>query len=77
MRVPGLAAWLRRVAPVAARGEVALALVSDGRMRAINRDYLGHDYATDVLSFPADADVRAAHGTLGDLVIARGVAERQ
>ena len=77
MRVPGLAAWLRRVAPVAARGEVALALVSDARMRAVNRDYLGHDYATDVLSFPADADVRAAHGTLGDLVIARGVAERQ
>jgi probable rRNA maturation factor len=30
-----------------------------------------------VLSFPADADVRATHGTLGDLVIARGVAARQ
>jgi probable rRNA maturation factor len=77
LRVPGLATWLRRVAPASARGEIALALVSDARMRVINRDYLGHDYATDVLSFPADADVRAAHGALGDLVIARGVAGRQ
>ena len=75
--MPGLATWLARVAPRSARGDVALAIVSDARMRAINRDYLGHDYATDVLSFPADADVRAAHATLGDLVIARGVAERQ
>ena len=54
-----------------------IAIVSDARMRVINRDFLGHDYATDVLSFPADADVRAWHGALGDLVIARGVAERQ
>ncbi len=76
-RVPGLAAWLQRVVPRRTRGEVAIALVSDARMRAINRDYLGHDYATDVLSFPADTDVRDAHGALGDLVIARGVAERQ
>ena len=77
LRVPGLAAWLQRVAPPRTRGEVAIAIVSDARMRVINRDFLGHDYATDVLSFPADADVRASHGALGDLVIARGVAERQ
>jgi probable rRNA maturation factor len=50
---PGLAAWLQRVAPRGARGTVAIALVSDGRIRALNRAYRRKDYATDVLSFPA------------------------
>jgi probable rRNA maturation factor len=52
---PGLAAWLRRVAPRRAHGTVTIALVSDGRIRALNRAYRGKDYATDVLSFPAFA----------------------
>jgi len=50
--VPGLAAWLRRVAPARARGFVCVALVSDRRVRALNRAYRHKDYATDVLSFP-------------------------
>ncbi len=49
---PGLAAWLRRVAPARARGVVSVALVSDQRVRALNRTYRRKDYATDVLSFP-------------------------
>jgi probable rRNA maturation factor len=52
-RVPGLAQWLAGVAPRAARGTVTVALVSDARMRALNREFRGLDYATDVLSFPA------------------------
>src|SRR5882724_13109129 len=48
---PGLAAWLRRVAPSRARGVVSVALVSDQRVRALNRTYRRKDYATDVLSF--------------------------
>jgi probable rRNA maturation factor len=48
----GLAAWLRRVAPPRARGAVSIALVSDRRIRALNRTYRRKDYATDVLSFP-------------------------
>ena len=51
---PGLAAWLRRVAPRAARGSVTIALVSDQRIRALNRAYRRKDYATDVLSFPSN-----------------------
>ncbi len=47
-----LARWLSRVAPPAARGDVTIALVSDARMRALNRRYRGRDHATDVLSFP-------------------------
>jgi probable rRNA maturation factor len=50
-QVRGLAAWLRRIAPPRARGAVTIVLVSDPRMRALNRTYRGKDYATDVLSF--------------------------
>ena len=50
---PGLAAWLRRIAPRRARGTVTIALVSDRRVRARNRTYRRSDYATDVLTFPA------------------------
>lgn len=67
----GLARWLARVAPASARGDVAIALVTDARMRALNRQYRRKDYATDVLSFAGDGP------SLGDLVIARGVAARQ
>ena len=79
----GLAAWLRRAAPARARGEVALALVTDARIRKLNRTYRGKDYATDVLSFPSDRkDGKGRKGApfqpmLGDIVIATGVARRQ
>ena len=54
VRDGGLARWLQRVAPRDARGELAIALVSDARMRTLNRSYRRKDYATDVLSFPAE-----------------------
>ncbi len=74
----GLGPWLARVAPRRARGEVTIALVSDQRMRALNRTFRGVDRATDVLSFPAaDAPPRAAVPALGDVAIATGVATRQ
>lgn len=78
----GLARWLAVVAPRRARGTVSVALVSDSRLRALNRTYRGHDHATDVLSFPAAAGpIRDAQARgrrfLGDIVIARGVARRQ
>jgi probable rRNA maturation factor len=87
VRVNGLASWLRRVAPARARGEVNVALVSDRRIRELNRTYRRRDYATDVLSFSyrTDASTRAGRAPggrgpkpfLGDIVIARGVARRQ
>jgi probable rRNA maturation factor len=77
-RVPGLAAWLRRVAPRSARGELAVALVGDATVRALNRKYRGVDRATDVLSFPCDDGPDGGGGRhLGDVVVARGVAARQ
>jgi probable rRNA maturation factor len=76
---PGLAAWLRRVAPARARGVVSVALVSDQRVRALNRTYRRKDYATDVLSFPSlpGPEFPASSPFLGDIVIARGVSRRQ
>lgn len=73
--------WLERCAPRAARGEVAVALVGDRTMRALNQRYRGIDRATDVLAFPAEPPgarlPRGAPRVLGDIVIATGVARRQ
>jgi probable rRNA maturation factor len=68
----GLARWIRLVAPARAKGSVTIALVSDARVRALNRRYRRKDRATDVLSFPAEEPDQ-----LGDVVIATGVARRQ
>jgi probable rRNA maturation factor len=73
LRAPGLAAWLKRVAPARVAGEVTIAVVPDARSRTLNQTYRGKDAATDVLSFPAGGP----DGLLGDIVIARGVAKRQ
>jgi probable rRNA maturation factor len=83
LRIAGLASWLRRVAPAGAHGRVSIALVSDQRIRTLNRTYRRKDYATDVLSFPADRGLstprtqRTIDSFLGEIVIARGVARRQ
>ena len=68
----GLGPWLTKIAPASARGDVCIALVSDARMRALNRQFRGTDKVTDVLSFPAET-----RGFLGDVVIAAGVAKKQ
>lgn len=82
----GLGQWLVRVAPRRARGEITIALVSDARMRVLNRTFRAVDQATDVLSFPASAEAmvtpnpaagRSAPAALGDIAIATGVATRQ
>lgn len=81
---PRLARWLADVAPARARGVVNVALVSDSRVRALNRRYRRKDYTTDVLSFPAltKSPLRRTRrlrpaSFLGEIVIARGVARRQ
>jgi probable rRNA maturation factor len=72
LRAPGLAAWLRRIAPARARGGMTVAIVPDSRVRALNRRFRKKDRPTDVLSFPS-----GERGYLGDVVIASGVARRQ
>jgi probable rRNA maturation factor len=53
VRAPGLVAWLHSVAPATARGALSIAVVSDARVRALNRTYRKKNTNTDVLSFPA------------------------
>ena len=72
----GRGAWLQRSAPASAKGDVSIAVVSDRRMRALNRQFRGKDTATDVLSFPA-TQMPGVSSFLGDVVIASGVATRQ
>jgi probable rRNA maturation factor len=76
----GLDQWLAAVAPSRIRGTVSVALVSDRRVRGLNRDHRKSDYATDVLSFPGGepSPLDQTRGPfLGDIVIATGVARRQ
>jgi probable rRNA maturation factor len=68
----GLGPWLASIAPRSAHGSVAIALAGDARVKTLNRRYRGIDRATDVLSFPDQSN-----GSLGDIVIATGVARRQ
>ena len=72
------------IAPARARGEVTVAIVGDRRMRVLNRTFRGNDYVTDVLAFSVgspESGVGSPGGpsapSLGDIVIAIGVAGRQ
>jgi probable rRNA maturation factor len=68
----GLAPWLAKHAPAKAKGDLSVAIVSDRRMRALNRQFRGKDAVTDVLSFSS-----GDRGFLGDIVIASGLATKQ
>jgi probable rRNA maturation factor len=61
LRATGLQRWLAFVAPVRARGELAIALASNAEVRALNRRYRRKDRPTDVLAFPA-TDGRKGQG---------------
>jgi probable rRNA maturation factor len=51
-------------------GHVAVAIVGEAEIRALNRDHRGRDRPTDVLSFPVDGPGPAAGPReLGDVVI--------
>src|SRR5437899_3252072 len=77
LRMTGLSRWLERVAPPRVRGSVSVALLSDARVRALNRRYRRVDRVTDVLSFPANPQPLTPNPCLGDIAIARGAARRQ
>lgn len=56
--------------PGAPDGDITIALVDDLHIQELNRDFLGHDAPTDVLSFPADeVDPETGRRYLGDVVI--------
>jgi probable rRNA maturation factor len=58
--------------------DLTLVLTGDERIQALNRDFLGRDAPTDVLSFPADeTDPETGRRYLGDVVISIPRAESQ
>ena len=53
-----------------ASGEVTVVLSDDAHLRALNRQYLGVDAPTDVLSFPSgEADPETGETYLGDVIV--------
>jgi probable rRNA maturation factor len=53
---------------------LSVVFVKAGQMRAINKEYLGHDYSTDVLSFFYEGTVVDERPFLGEIIIAPEVA---
>jgi probable rRNA maturation factor len=50
--------------------DLTLVLTGDSRIQAFNRDFLGKDAPTDVLSFPADEpDPETGRRYLGDVIV--------
>ena len=51
-------AWIKAVAATYGRkvGDVGYMFVSDEKILEVNREYLGHDYYTDVITFDYDED---------------------
>lgn len=60
-------AWIRRVAATYGRtvGEVGYLFCDDEKILEVNREYLGHDYYTDIITFDYDEGTQIN----GDLVI--------
>ncbi len=76
------AASFRKWAAAAAHGRIrkadlAIRLVDEKEGRALNRHYRGKDYATNVLSFPAELPEGVGLPLLGDLVICAPVVARE
>jgi probable rRNA maturation factor len=82
----GLGRWLARIAPRSAHGHVAVAILPDSKVKALNRKYRQVDKNTDVLSFPEMGSGAIFNGRpgklhptpfLGDIAISRGIARKQ
>lgn len=60
-------AWIKAVAASYGRkvGDIGYMFVSDEKILEVNREYLGHDYYTDVITFDYDEDDIVS----GDIVI--------
>jgi probable rRNA maturation factor len=62
--------WVRAaLATRAGPAEVCVRIVDEVEMRALNARYRRKDYATNVLSFPAELPAGVEHALLGDIVV--------
>ena len=58
--------------------ELTIVLTNDARLKELNRDYLGIDAPTDVLSFPAsETDPETGARYIGDILISIARAQSQ
>ena len=55
--------------------EVSVAMLTNERVQALNKQYRGKDKPTNVLSFPASAD--GSCPLLGDIVLAAGIVQAE
>ena len=61
-----------------AKGDITVVLTDDDSLRELNREYLGIDMPTDVLSFPAsETDPETGAPYLGDILISIPRADAQ
>jgi probable rRNA maturation factor len=70
------AVWIDRLqqlfrAEGVVRGEISVAVVDDPKMHELNRQYLDHDYPTDVLSFVLD---QQPNWLLGEIIVSADTA---
>lgn len=67
LRKRDTSSWIRRVAATYGKrvGEIGYMFVSDERILQVNRDYLQHDYYTDIITF----DYTEGDTVSGDIVI--------
>ncbi len=59
------------------RADIAIRVVDEKEGRALNKHYRGKDYATNVLSFPAELPEGVTLPVLGDLVICAPVVAKE
>lgn len=63
--------------------ELSIIFVDEETIRSLNKQWMGEDYATDVLSFPMDElkpgrpDAQTTAGMLGDIMVCPDVAQVQ
>jgi rRNA maturation RNase YbeY len=72
---PLVAARVRDLTGGSVTCELTLRIASDTELRRLNREFLGEDHATDVLSFPSGT--AGEDGYLGDLAISWPTVRRQ
>jgi probable rRNA maturation factor len=71
-------AALAVLAHQSAAGDLSIVLTDDAQLQQLNRDYLGFDVPTDVLSFPAsELDPETGAPYLGDVLVSIPRAESQ
>ncbi len=71
--------WVEAALAVGGRrhGEVSIRVCDEDEALALNRDYRGKAYATNVLSFPADLPPGIDSDLLGDLAFCAAVVARE